>query len=393
MSKRALLDACADVSVTCSDGTVIRCCRFQVSTQCKAIARLLEDCPNTPEIPIPGVDSDALRFALDLVHGIEQCDAMGLAAAVKAREGLRILDCDAFDGAIAAQIWSQLRNAPLAMFQDHVNDLLRDTHIRQEVLRRLVVLCPLWTDFKPLLGGVLGVDLSMAPFLLSTLAKVFPVSLLYAAVVNKLPAASLAAPDRLLALGSLHGVSTYMHPSEARDVMRILVARMPATCLPSRFINTMLRAMDTYEVVPAAAEAMSGSILSYYDSPSVSVLVSLQDKSITRRRLAKWLTVTINRPAGTLDASFLLWKVDDVEAKQARRADVRVLAYSRDYTQVAEVWYIFDALSPWMAKRLDACDRLLGDPEALQSMLRRKHYTIRLDLYYNRSSQIDDPMF
>ena len=222
-----LLESCADAVLRTDDGTDIPCCRYNILKTCSILKDLVDnfaldtDAAGRCILPVPNTKPAKLQLAMKLVHGVQAIDSLSLEEVALACDGLALLGCSALDELLMDRLSDCLANASdPALIKEHLQKLLHSEQHRQTALTRLVVLCPLWTEFKDMfLAMPMTVDL--ARFALKSLVKFYPADLVFEALLNSLPTHGLT-PTHCFELFGDIGTGVYFHPEDVRATLDAL---------------------------------------------------------------------------------------------------------------------------------------------------------------------------
>lgn len=408
MSTAGLLESCADMVLACSDGTRIPCVRFQCLTTCDVIRHLVEDVVLQKDergravVPFPGVDSRDLAAATQVLHGVRPADQLDAPEALRAVRGLRALGHDALAPKLLQRYWAVMHErCAWPQLQPHASDLVRAPPIRDEVLAKLVRLCPTWLDFSEHVLPALDVTLDLARWLLPRLTNFFPAGPLFERVVELLGAqpADSVTPAGVLSLFSEKQNAVAYHPVEAMDAA-VAVAdlfrarRWDASTLA--FLDGLAAATQVYDAAPQLAAPLHGSVVLTTRPNNASVLLEVagRRRGGVSRRIAPWLWLWIDWDTGEVDARVTLAKIDD-GGLGASACQVRLTAYSCG-GECAEVWYVAPAVPSAVALppfTLREHGRVAaGNQESFRGLVRSRGLTrLRADLFYGQQSVLDAP--
>lgn len=399
---RAMLEDCADMVLRLTDpasgaASDVACVRFNMLASCDIIRFLCEDVPLEKDaagrqlVPLPSVDEPAVRITVDLLHGVRPVSALDKDETMQALRGMDVLGSRVLLPLVHARLWHWLSDSPLADVLPFVPRLALEPTVQTALLRRLVVIKPLWDGFKRDVLDTLAVDYDLAKVLLAHLIRFYPASTVLAAVVERLEHPTV---DKLLGLCGEHG--SYYHPSEVREVMTGLETALTKHGLdsPVRGLACMTRnAMGTYRALPLTAAKVHGTVL-MFEMPIVSALLEFDTESVKPIfvRAASWLRLNVDKESGTMDISFVLSRIDD--DGQANRVQLRVTCWSENTpaSEVgSEVWYSFANIEPsaWtsLSQSVSCFGNCMQQMTALQAPSR-----MRLDFFYDmRHSALDRP--
>ena len=387
---RTLLRECADMYVVCDDGTRIPCSRFHVSTRCAVLRWVAEDVGVARDIPVPLVSSRTLALALDVVHGLRDIAEYALAEVDLARAGFDVLGCDIDT---APREWALLEpSATIDDLRPRLAALIRSSVGRSAVLRRAIVLAPGFDDLVRTLKACQP-DTALSIYCATALAHMYPAGALVRELLKMTPGVSL---DDALRIAGCDGVGTYMHPAEVAAVA-VHVRDMFRNSHESAawgYVRSVASAMHTFDAAPASCSAFNGSVISFHDSQSTSVMLSL-DGAAPRRRLtvAKWLKVSL---AESLVVSVRAHLIDQA-AQLARCLDVRVFVETSSGHR-AEMMYSWRAPAwiPQTEVSTSQCATAAGDPGIFENVVAAGKFarkmTVRIDTFYGATSIVDRPL-
>ena len=380
-SQAALLDACADVILKCSDGVDIPLSKFACMTASPVLREALrlstaKDGAGRAIVRLPRA-SGGLAIALGIVHATHSIYALPLEDLMSGIEGFDYLGgggvARVLSTAALQRAWTIMAPLGLKDVKPHLQRLLDSPTTRDSVLLRLVTLCIGWQPFVEALEGVI-IDLGIGKAIVAKLGKYYPPILLLRFSLDRLTAPT---PENVLAVAAQQGV--YYHPTEVLEAMHEVEALVgPAGAL----VRTWIEGMSTVAPVPRLC-GISASIVSYHES-TMSVLFDLEDASRgrahQRRRFAPWLVLHWGHPnfdaIDGFDAEVTLAKIDR-EGRAAKRLDARLLGFSGDETVIYEHWHSFPAVDPRDTLRLSTGDTVYASPRRPGRVHR-----LRLDLFY-----------
>ncbi len=385
--KRRLLEECADLFIVCDDGTKIPCSRFHVSTRCTVLRWVCEDTERTREIPVPQMHSRTLCLALDVVHDLRTLDDMDLPEIVAAMEGLDVLGA-AID--TAPRVWALVKNRSIYDVRPQLAQLMRSSVPRNDIVTQMVVLAP---SIDNVIASVRSCepDFDMALYLLTTLVKMYPASILVKELLRAVPRLTI---DQAITLASVDAIGVYAHPMEVRLIMRhIQDGFKDPDSSHWKFIRNMASALHVYDTAPLSTSTFHGSVISFHDAQSVSALMVLDGKCPNRWiNVARWLRLSLHEDsfAATIKARAI-----DSTAKKARCLDLRVMAETAG--QRAEMLYTWSApeWNPAMPASTLTCSKSLGDPLVFDSLVESgkfaKKMMLRVDVFFGDTSALDVP--
>ena len=381
-SQEALLKACADVILTCSDGVEIPLSKFTCMTVSPVLRDALrlstaKDASGRAILKLPRA-SGGLAIALGIVHATRNIFAMPAEELMLALEGFDYLGGGGVGHVLSAatlqRAWSLMKGSGLKDVKPHLQRLLDSPLTRDSVLLRLVTLCIGWQPFADALEDAI-IDIDIGTALIGKLGKYYPPILLLRYCLARLSATS---PGSVLALAAQQGV--YYHPPEILEAMR----EVQTLVGPARdLVRTYIDGMSIVQPAPRLG-GISASIICYHES-TTSVLFDLEDASRgrahQRRRFAPWLVLHWNSPTfdaiDGFDADVTLAKIDR-EGRAARRMDARLIGFSGDKSVIYEIWHSFSSLDPRDTLRLSTGVTAYAAP--------RQHgrvHRLRLDLFYS----------
>lgn len=376
-----LLDLASDVVLVCG-ALEIPGCSFCCAHKSKLLRGILFD-PDFPEpemdsrgrksVSVPYRDPDTLKLCTDLMHGIATPSDV-IKTLDDAKNTLRCmdyLDCDTQD--VLNWVWDMVvidadfevafpNVADLDSTTLLVDKLFSSEPVRRTVVRDLFKHRPSWVFWKNrVLRALAHVDdgallRSLAPWLMHNLARAFPPACVLFALLDATGFDDPESPhfDAAAAfdLAGKHG-SMY-HPREAAAVLE----RMSLSCrsaLPPHVVKFMFAVCDglgTYTTAPRAAACFHGSVVEFHE-PCTSVLAIIESShgiARTNKRLASWLTMTVDPGVGSVDLRFTLGGIDAVSAR-AKSCELRIMALGSPTNVIAEQWIQFKDLDPTVAAR------------------------------------------
>lgn len=400
-ASQALLETCSDMVLQCSEGAAIPCIRFYCIASCDVIRNLVEDVVLQKDdkgrciVPFPNVSRTDLATAVEVIHGVRSVSKLSAASAPAALRGLRALGHTGMNTQIMQKLWSLVKDCGFPHIQPHINELLHTDVVRLDVLRRLVVLCPVWSVFSAKVLGEVCMDLRLAHWLLVLLSRAFPAGPLFRRVLDKLPLAVLDAQAALSLFTAPANASAY-HPSEAVDVLGALVRRFETAKWDAPllgFMRALLTSMQVFDIAPHVAVPLHGTIVMLERTPAVSVLLVVGERrNVCMRKVAPWLSLSVSWVAGTVDARIILDKLDD-PGRFPPSCQVRLTAY--EAARSTEVWYAVDHVHPAVPIQLQTHGRCsAGCPQSFAAVMRSQGVSrLRVDLFYADHSVLEKAFF
>jgi hypothetical protein len=403
----ALVEEYSDMVIACDDGVVIPCVRFSCVTSCSAIAHVVEDTllDTDPKgrgiVPFPGVDSNVLGLALDIIHGIRNVEELSESDCVRALDGFGILGHELNKPAVLARLWGLSKNADLDLVMRHADELLHHDTVRTSVLRRLVVLRPVWSQFTTDVLSKLTLDLSLAVWILRVLPAFFAAGPLFAFVIDRVPETNLSLAS-IMKLVYAPESALHLHPGEVVDVMRAVMTKVRQCGLDSgvsSMLSALVSASVMFDAVPYSANKVYGTTVMLDGFPCASLLLSVDTPICVARKMSPWLTMTVNKLDGILDLCVAPCKLDD-PGRFARNFDIRVTAYSKTDTRTTpatqEVWFEAKDVDPNVQHRFSMANlgrpALLGCKDAMRAAVRESS-KIRVDVFYAKACVLHKPLF
>ena len=393
MDKRQLLEECADLYVVCDDSTRIACSRFHVSSRCNVLRWVTEDTLAVKEIPFPGIPSENLRLALDVIHDLATLEDYSLDEIDAADRGFDVLGADVDT---TARVWELmlLPTTTIHTLHRRLARLMRSAHVSRDlIIERAVKLAPMFCDVLDTVRWC-EPDARMGAYLAYTLAKFYPVAALVKFIIGVVPSPTL---DQALKIAGCDGVGTYAHPREVAQITEFLKEAYSSVQSETwNFIRFVSGALHTYDGAPLSSSAFNGSVIMFHDSQSTSTMLQL-DGTLPARRvvLAKWLKLSMTpTTVATIRAHDI-----DYASKTARFLDVRfyVEAGSQALTAGAELWHSWSGPQwiPTMTVSTDACPKITGDPQVFASVVDAgrfaKKLSLRIDIFYGATSALANP--
>jgi hypothetical protein len=396
------LDATAVLAF--DDGARVPCDRFILRTFSMVVRRLLEDSACRVDdrgrtvVPAPCQPSAPFWLAVDVLHGVAPVWSMPLDDVIATSACMQYLGVTVHDPALDSRLWHLVRDQGLPALLPHAPRLLRNPSVSCVVLRRLIQLRPMWRDFvadvlTPLSADA---DVTLVNAVVSYAPNFFPPSLVLLWALDACPHLT---QDAALRLTSQHGVM--YHPADSPAVLQRLADLADARRWDG-WLGGMLRcvvsSMQKYDVAPAAATRVHGSIIKFHDIPTASVCLAVEPGRLPARvRVAPWLKLSFAHDGSSLDLALKPRKIDELAA-DAPGVQVRLMCVDgRDPARgaCAETWYTFDTdgAQPHDTYVLAQASATLGDVDAVPRMLRNRRVArqLRLDLFFGRHSIFDNP--
>lgn len=389
---RAMVNDCSDMVLRVR-GEDIPCVRFNLMAACDIVRFLAEDVDLDRDrrgrvvVPMPELDARTAHVTLDLLHGVAGAADLDRADTERGLRGMDYLGSSVLVPTLLARLWHWIRDADLPEIIGHAGRLILDPAQQPLVMRRLVVLRPLWHDFLAEVVDAVEMDFDIARAIVTHLARFYPASTVLRAVLARLPHPTA---DKVVALCSMHGC--YYHPAEVPDAltaMRHTLARHGLESPVVGLCGTLLEALGTYHVAPLSAARVSGSVI-LYEAPTVSVLLTVEPEC--RKpiivRATSWLRVNVDCESGTMDTSFLLARIDDHGSRQAQ---LRVTCESQRGAS-SEMWYMFEDVDGGSWTSLSQCASSFGQG-ALQMGALHDPKRLRFDLFFDaRRNVLERPV-
>lgn len=392
----AMLRDCADMVLRLPGGTDVPCVRYNMMASCEIVRFLAEDvvldtdAAGRAVVPLPGVDEPSIRITVDLLHGIALVKDLSRDDTKGALQGMDVLGSRVLLPSLHSRLWHWMEHDTLADLLPFVPRLATEPGVQLPLMRRLVVLKPMWSEFRRDVLARLPVDFELARVLLSHAIRCFPASTVLAAVVEQLQHPTA---DKVLALCGEHG--SYYHPGEVEDVMTLLERTFARHALQSPalgLVKMTLGALGTHRTLPLAATKVHGTVL-LFEVPTTSVLLTFDTES-TRPifvRAASWLRLNVDRESGTMDISFVLGRIDE---NGSRDLQLRVTCWANDHGTPdvsSEMWYSFSNVDAQGWTSLAQALACQGDGQAQVEALQTPR-RMRLDFFYDtRHSALDRP--
>lgn len=409
VTSRADIDNDATAALAFDDGTHVPCDRFIMRTFCDVVRRLLDaerdgcgcgaDSRGRSLLPMPGQAAEPYWVAVDVLHGARLAKDLSLADAVGTMRCMEYLGCTSYDELLDCRLWLLLCGRhPLDDIMVHAPRLLRNPALAASVVRHLIMLRPLWADFKRDVLCALSpsVDQLIAGSLVVYAPNFFPPALVVDWALEVCPHLT---QEMALRLASHHGVM--YHPNEVGSVLRrvaeVAEARgWAAIGAPGGGLVSLLRmattSLEKYESVPWSGNKVHGSLVKYYDTLAASVSLVLESGRPPRRlKLAPWLTLSFADPFDVLA------KPRGIDASSARCSAVQLRLMAFDSPdpakgRCAEAWFLFEDVDGLAVYSLGHAARTLGDPDAVRAMLSaRTAKRVRLDFFFGARSVLDNP--
>jgi hypothetical protein len=383
----------ADIVVTVDNTLRIPCCRYLLASTCDVIRHVLEDNATVDTIPFDGVDAKALECALDLLHRNISLDDADLLTMSLIRQGMHVLGCALYDSDIRMRAWKLVKESGKnVVLRPWMYDFMKEPSIRLDVLKRFVVMYgPRWQDLSDELGKsslAPSVDIDTATYLVSTLTRFFPPSLVVPCILKFVANVTL---DNALAIVGQPAAGTYYHPSDVADVCRFLRRRFPQM----EFLRTMSDGLSTFDYAPLASIHVGGSVVTFTDGspPMASAVLILDGKAPARTiAVASWVTV---RLAPRIDVIIKANKLDH-RSQAARGMQLRIMAYQRSNGVGQEAWATWHAPSwnPRMPASVYDQIHLRPQLEMLRAVVSgssRHQVVFRIDVFYGEQTVLLDP--
>lgn len=378
----------------CSDGRGIPCVRYYCMSTCEVIRNLAEDVELAKDargravVPFPMVSSTDLALAVEVIHGARTVSSLTDATAPATLRGLQALGHTAHTAHIMEHLWRQVCDGGMLDLHPHLNELLHTVSVRLPALRKLVVLCPTWPEFRDRVLGEVRMDAPLATYLLQHLSKFFPAGPLFAHILSVVPLAALNAASALAMFTAPKNAPSF-HPAEAVEALHALAAKFEEGGWDPALLDlfrALLTAAQVYDVAPHAANTMHGTIVLLENTPVASLLLAVQDRKAVAvtRKMAPWMSLTADWLTGVVDAKFCVARLDD-GGRHARCCQVRLTAYGDGSCglRCAELWYVFEGVNPLVAFNLSDGQYGAGCVESFRSLMRSSTLArLRIDLFY-----------
>ena len=402
-----LLGECADAVVRTSDWTDIPCCKFTCLSSCSVLRDLIEACDpaalhTTPDgkliIPVPGISTNALKLAIDLVHGLSNARDLSLEDTLLAYTGLDVLGCHTLNDDLDTQLWALVSPLPLAGIKQHMGRLLRSLRHRDQVLNMLVRLAPLWKDVKLLVEEELELDAKNVVWVAKELMRFFPPATVVCLLIDALPMVSRSS-DIILQLVGIPESGSHYHPAEIVSLLKTVVRVFRSKKwdpLVMRCLNTFIESNRLCDVAPHKNSGVSGTTW-MCDAEAMASAHLTFHKPLTRQRaieVAPWLYIRVLPYSGHVMVTIIPWKLDEV-GQQARNIQLRVTAGAGHSLDHPDVWYEWHNLTVTRATQLSlsTVDHTFGSHEALHRAVRCSSLkSLRFDAFYGASSILDRPL-
>lgn len=419
MGTREFIDM-DSTAVLAFDGGEVPCDRYIMRTFCSVIRTLLDsdaecaaDERGRTVLPMPGQAPGPFQVAVDLLHGCRHVWDLSLDDALAAMACLEYLGCAAYDMALDGRVWSLVQDWGLEAARPDgrpplmalVPRLLRNGATAAAVVRRLIVLRPLWNDFRRdvlcELDRANAVDQQVVGALVAYAPNFYPPALV---VDWALTACRNMTRDLALRLASQHGVM--YHPSEVPAVLRRLAEVSDAVAAGGgadggsglgSLLRMTLASMELYDAVPCAASKAHGSLVKYHDIPIASVNLALESRLPSALKVTRWLKVSFWQD-GRFEVAFNPRRIDD-STPEPEQVQLRIMcfdAHEEPRGTCAEAWYLYDGLqySPEDddIHLLSHATRTLGQAAGITQMLRLKTARrLRLDFFFGKRSVLESP--
>ena len=419
MTTKELLDKCADMVLQCDDGTLIPCCTYNCVSASGVMRNLLEMVDDEVEytysksadgrrprivVPFPNVPSDMLLTTMDVIHGVRSIASMTLADVSLTFRGMDLLDCSCMHNILLTRVWQLVcTESNLEAILEHAAKMVRCDMYRTQFLTRLFQLAPLWTSFRELVFPRLDMDFPLAKVLGPVLMKVFPAALVFKELLETLPASVFVKDGAMFELIGDTSNGVYYHPLEMEDVLHAAQIAMESAsqissgsnCPAAAAFRAIRTAMLVYDVAPTSASSMHGTVITYerVRAASVMLVVEKRLKKTKQFRATKWLRVLVDPAAGTIDFGLRLADMDE-NGREARAAQVRIMAWATDRPTPGEVWMVYTApfLQPWMTLSKADASSTFGSELAMRATVQSSRlHKIRVDVFYGRNSVFTHP--
>jgi hypothetical protein len=351
-----------------------------------------EDTGATKEIPFPNVCSKNLQMALDVVHELASLDDSSLADVECAAQGFDLLGCT-ID--VIPRVWAIVKaTADIYQLRARLPVLMRAESVDAiDVLRRAVVLAPRFEDVLTTIHAC-EPDYEMAVLLSTTLAKMYPVGALVKEICRAVTTPGMTLEQAMRVTGC-DGVGTYTHPHEVAEILAFLRDRYrSAESSVWGFVRAMAGAMHVYDVAPLSCATFGGSVISFHDSNSTSIMLVVDGPLVRRRvNITKWLKFSIEDMTASVYAASI-----DPAARTAKCLDLRMFV---ELTSGARAEMMYSWFSPlWMPAteaKTDRCGRVIGDKDVFDSVVETGKFarkmTIRIDVFFGDASIVTIPAF
>lgn len=382
-SPAELLDLASDALLVCG-AAKIPACSFCCAHKSKLLNGILfgpdfqddldKDERGRKIVSVPYRDPDTLRTCVHLMHDISAPREVvkSLEDAENLLRCMDYLDCDTED--VLDTAWDMIvdDDAFEVVFpvpdNAHPATVVVDKLFSCEAMRRVVVrdlfrYRSSWLFWKNrVLWALAHVDggallRSLAPWLMQHLARAFPPACVLFALLDRTGFDDPEDPNfdatAAFELAGKHG-SMY-HPREAAAVLERMSLSCRSTLPPhvTRFMFAICDGLGTYTAAPRAAANFHGSVVEFHE-PCTSVLAIIESSTTAKltKRLASWLTMTLEPQLGRVDLRFTLAGIDALSAA-AKSCEVRVMALglASATNVVAERWVQFKALDPAVPTR------------------------------------------
>lgn len=370
--RAAILAETSDFLVVFDDGSEVPCCRFLLTTSCGVFRRILGEGLESRRLKLRGAEPATVKPALHFLHGLVSVTTLGVDDVLRVRLGLDYLDCPIFNDILLQRTWDLVKLAPLEALLPHAPDLFQSVLLRQPALARMADLAP---DFKTLRETVVKVldacpwgsvrKAELACWLADKLHVFYPPVPLFNALLPYV----VDAPKLFMSIAG-----EYTHPMELEDLAKALAR-------DCEMLDKIHKATTDYYPAPLlAAQSVHGSSVSFEKTPLASACLAVA-KPTNRRRVAKWLSVSVQRASGLVDLEIVPRYLD-----APCRLDVRIVATSD--LGIGETWGIWSSPLVLPRYRLSEAPRCVG---SIATVARGRNLRLRIDVFYGGVCAYDQP--
>ena len=394
-----LLAMHADMKLVCDDQELL-CCKFNMFCSSPVILHVVEDAQlsNSKDgylrVPFPGVPSAPLKLAIDVIHGVTRIAEHLLNDAILLLEGLDVLGNTTLAPVVIQRFWTLVSAIkPLSAFVPYVSKLFMHTCLVSNAITRLSDLAPLWASIEPILREQAGITPCVSSEVVAALAKRFSPVLIMRLMLDIYAGYGTTTPEDYL---KLFCAGASMHPIEVPCILKMLTAvfiekKWDTTTI--QFMQNLQSANQLYESVPFNPKHKAlGSMLSFHNTPMVSLLVDVSEVPRSKRtsyKLSPWLTMTFDFVDGIVDARLNVARIDDPLAKTATSFECRIMCITHEKCHSGEVWYSFQHVSPADEHTTENVPVLCGSSDTFrETMLLPGPMHVRCDLFFGAVSRL-----
>ena len=403
-----LLTKCADGLVR-TDAGDIPVCVFSTLSTCSVLRDLWESASLDVEhgktvFPAPGGNPVTIGTALELVHGVLLPESLDLDRLDHAFAGCEYLGCCSYDARLLARLWALLRLEPATSpaLRRYAKHVLSSPLYRTQCLQRLARAMPLWLDFRAFLSQELvPLEPDLARYLADMLVQFYPPVDVLQFLLSDTTTPRLGLELASDIVGSPMQ-STYYHPAEALQVMRLFTTLAAAKFwLPPamlRMNRMVLDAHDNVDAIPSSASSINGTTFTFDGDFRRSALLFFDRGRVVRRRcvtVTPWLHLTVVPVSGQVYAWIRPWKMD-WHARVAREIQVRFSAKRsrlpagvREHLE--EVWWSWSLSGPQQpgfVLSTFSTEPCHGDMSKMEQCVRHGIESLRVDVFYHRTTSI-----